>query len=219
MYLAEGRTPILVSWNKNCQSRKYPLPLPRNQKHYHIPAGTTMIRVSHKGCTVALATVKDPAWCNKISLAATQRNQINFFLKKKSFLFWGYDCFFLKLSYKSFVVLFYFKVCNLPEIHFVYGVRWGSNFSLIQLHSWFFFFFSSTSLLLPTHLPPSSCTQAQSCNPMDFSLPDSSVHGFFQARILEWVAISFSIMIFFLILFIYLFFWLVDSAGELLHTP
>ena len=27
---------------------------------------------------------------------------------------------------------------------------------------------------------------------MGFSPPDSSVHGFFQARILEWVAISFS---------------------------
>ena len=55
-----------------------------------------------------------------------------------------------------------------------------------------FFFFSSTSLLLPTHLPPPTCTHAQSRNPMDFSPPDSSVHGFFQARILEWVAISFS---------------------------
>ena len=29
------------------------------------------------------------------------------------------------------------------------------------------------------------------CNPMDYSLPGSSVHGIFQARILEWVAISF----------------------------
>ena len=28
--------------------------------------------------------------------------------------------------------------------------------------------------------------------PMDCSLPGSSVHGIFQARILEWVAISFS---------------------------
>ena len=28
------------------------------------------------------------------------------------------------------------------------------------------------------------------CNPMDCSLPDSSVHGILQARILEWVAIS-----------------------------
>ena len=30
------------------------------------------------------------------------------------------------------------------------------------------------------------------CGPMDCSLPDSSVHGIFQARILKWVAISFS---------------------------
>ena len=29
-------------------------------------------------------------------------------------------------------------------------------------------------------------------NPMDWSPPGSSVHGIFQARILEWVAISFS---------------------------
>ena len=55
-----------------------------------------------------------------------------------------------------------------------------------------FFFFSSTSLLLPTHLPPALCTQAQSCNPVDCSPPGSSVHGLFQARILEWFAISFS---------------------------
>ena len=32
------------------------------------------------------------------------------------------------------------------------------------------------------------------CNPMDWSPPGSSVHGMFQARILEWVAISFSIL-------------------------
>ena len=30
------------------------------------------------------------------------------------------------------------------------------------------------------------------CNPMDCSLPGSSVYGIFQARVLEWVAISFS---------------------------
>ena len=35
--------------------------------------------------------------------------------------------------------------------------------------------------LCPTH-----------CNPMDCSLPGFSVHGILQARILEWVAISFS---------------------------
>ena len=36
----------------------------------------------------------------------------------------------------------------------------------------------------------------QSCptlsDPMDCSLPDSSVHGIFQARVLEWGAIAFS---------------------------
>ena len=31
------------------------------------------------------------------------------------------------------------------------------------------------------------------CNPVDCSLPGSSVHGIFQAGILEWVAISFSV--------------------------
>ena len=30
------------------------------------------------------------------------------------------------------------------------------------------------------------------CDPMDCRLPGSSVHGIFRARILEWVAISFS---------------------------
>ena len=30
------------------------------------------------------------------------------------------------------------------------------------------------------------------CDPMDCSLPGSSVHGIFQARVLEWGAIAFS---------------------------
>ena len=38
-----------------------------------------------------------------------------------------------------------------------------------------------------------ACVVAQSylnlCDPMDCSLPGSSVHGIFQARILKWVAI------------------------------
>ena len=29
-------------------------------------------------------------------------------------------------------------------------------------------------------------------NPMDCSLPGSSIHGIFQARVLEWIAIAFS---------------------------
>ena len=38
----------------------------------------------------------------------------------------------------------------------------------------------------------------QSCptpsDPMDCSLPGSSVHGIFQARVLEWAAIAFSVV-------------------------
>ena len=30
------------------------------------------------------------------------------------------------------------------------------------------------------------------CDPVDYSLPGSFVHGIFQARVLEWVAIAFS---------------------------
>ena len=30
------------------------------------------------------------------------------------------------------------------------------------------------------------------CDPVDWSPPGSSIHGIFQARVLEWVAISFS---------------------------
>ena len=41
---------------------------------------------------------------------------------------------------------------------------------------------------------------AQSCptlsDPMDCSLPGSAIHGIFQARVLEWVVINFSALIF-----------------------
>ena len=47
-----------------------------------------------------------------------------------------------------------------------------------------------------TYLKESESEVAQSCltlcNLVDCSLPGSSVHGIFQARVLEWVAISFS---------------------------
>ena len=47
-----------------------------------------------------------------------------------------------------------------------------------------------------TRMGESESEVAQSCptlcNPMDCSPPGSSVHGIFQARVLEWVAIAFS---------------------------
>ena len=36
---------------------------------------------------------------------------------------------------------------------------------------------------------------SDSSDPMDCSLPGSSVHGIFQARVLEWGAIAFSIQL------------------------
>ena len=48
----------------------------------------------------------------------------------------------------------------------------------------------------PMHEVKSESEVAQSCltlsDPMDCSLPGSSVHGIFQARVLEWGAIAFS---------------------------
>ena len=44
----------------------------------------------------------------------------------------------------------------------------------------------------------SECEVAQSCpilsDPMDCSLPGSYIHGIFQARVLEWGAIAFSVL-------------------------
>ena len=40
--------------------------------------------------------------------------------------------------------------------------------------------------VLAAHLGPTLCDL------MDYNLPGSSVHGIFQARILEWVAMPFS---------------------------
>ena len=49
---------------------------------------------------------------------------------------------------------------------------------------------------LPFPFPMRESEVAQSCptpsDPMDYSLPGSSVHGIFQARVLEWGAIAFS---------------------------
>ena len=44
----------------------------------------------------------------------------------------------------------------------------------------------------PLKVKVKSLSHVQLCDPMDYSLPGSSVHGILQARILEWVAISFS---------------------------
>ena len=51
-------------------------------------------------------------------------------------------------------------------------------------------------LLNPVRVPAAAAKSLQSCptlcNPIDGSPPSSSVHGIFQARVLEWGAIAFS---------------------------
>ena len=63
---------------------------------------------------------------------------------------------------------------------FLRGIYWGysqaSLARLLSIPSWWF----------------SPSVMSDSCDPMDCSLPASSVHGIFQARILDWVAIFFS---------------------------
>ena len=53
-----------------------------------------------------------------------------------------------------------------------------------------------SGLPLPSPMHESETEVAQSCptfrDPTDCSLPGSSVHGIFQARVLEWVAVAFS---------------------------
>ena len=53
-----------------------------------------------------------------------------------------------------------------------------------------------SGLPFPSPMQESESEIAQSCptlcNPMDCSLPGSSIHGIFQARVLEWGAIAFS---------------------------
>ena len=56
---------------------------------------------------------------------------------------------------------------------------------------------SGLPFLLPCMKVKSESEVTQSCltlrDPMDCSLPGSSVHGIFQARVLEWGAITFSV--------------------------
>ena len=53
-----------------------------------------------------------------------------------------------------------------------------------------------SGLPFPSPMQESESEVTQSCptlsDPMDYSLPGSSVHGIFQARVLEWGAIAFS---------------------------
>ena len=82
------------------------------------------------------------------------------------------------------------KDCSLPgsSIHGSFQARvleWGATAFSELAHK---------EVLIPKSHQFSSVTQScpTLCDPMDCSPPGSSVHGSFQARVLEWVAIAFS---------------------------
>ena len=64
----------------------------------------------------------------------------------------------------------------------------------ISRHTKWFSLVAHSIKNLPAIKDESEVTQSclTLCEPMGCSLPGSSVHGIFQARVLEWVAISFS---------------------------
>ena len=68
--------------------------------------------------------------------------------------------------------------------------RWTSQFGNFRCTANLFYTHTHTHTYMLTCSVTQSCLSL--CNPMDCSLPDSSVIGIFQARILEWVAISYS---------------------------
>ena len=66
---------------------------------------------------------------------------------------------------------------------------WRSFLYSFSVYSCHLFLISSASVSEKSEATQSCLTL---CDPMDCSLPGSFIHGIFQARVLEWVAISFS---------------------------
>ena len=96
------------------------------------------------------------------------------------------NCFSSKMSFYSFFI-FHLRfpvkiVSSLSLLFLVSSIRKPSGFLKCEViiaksfHVW--------------AKSPQTCPTL--CDPMDYSLPGSSVQGILQARILEWVAISFS---------------------------
>ena len=67
-----------------------------------------------------------------------------------------------------------------------------SSLKIKALSSFSYIKWSEVTQLCPTLATPRTIACLTLCDPMDCSPPHSSVHGIFQARVLEWVAISFS---------------------------
>ena len=107
-------------------------------------------------------------------------------------------------AFHLFVLFFYWIIVDYKVV-IVSGIQQSDSDVCKYRHGSIFFFRFFPHIGHYTELSRIPCTLhwvllkplvAQSCpalcNPMDCSLPHSSVHGILQARILEWVAIHFS---------------------------
>ena len=75
------------------------------------------------------------------------------------------------------------SICNRAKLEMT-RVFFSDNFKQTMIHPY--------SGMCTCACCAQSLSCVQPCNPMDCSPPGSSVHGIFQARILEWVGISYS---------------------------
>ena len=74
------------------------------------------------------------------------------------------------------IFLYIHTLINIIKIHYVSLFKWTllkEIFLSLSVSKWF-------------------CSVVSDSDPMDCSLPGSSIHGIFKARVLEWVAIAFS---------------------------
>ena len=110
-------------------------------------------------------------------------------------LFWFLK-FLLKKSADNLMGVPMYVICHFslvalnPDAYQNYlGVSWK-----IQMPRYVFFFFQSSRYVSNEKESESEVAQSGPTlfDPVDRSLPGSSIHGILQARILEWVAISFS---------------------------
>ena len=107
-------------------------------------------------------------------------------------MFRGNSAYLVSKKIITYIILYFFHIkCNpsdsiLPQMFSNYPKRWMTYYFPLIFFIWchiikcLFLLFSCAQL----------CSTI--CNPLDCSPPSSSDHGIFQARILEWVAVSFS---------------------------
>ena len=100
-------------------------------------------------------------------------------------------------KYTSVINFFFFSLCpDLMYIHYL-GTTKEPRFLKMLLHLQENIFKAMFYLLKKVHVSKGEQSEVSQlcpalCGPMDCSLPCSPVRGIFQARVLEWAAISFS---------------------------